>query len=97
MLDVERLWVAETFLGVVGGECADEVEDMETLLEGGEHDLGALEAGGAGDGVRPQLVHTAATPCLGVGLCMSAWSERVHLHLHGVAAGTSVSGWDAYA
>lgn len=64
---------------------------METLLERGEHDLGALQTGGAGDGVGPQLVHTAAAPCLGVGLCMSAWSDRVHLHLHGAAAGHSVS------
>lgn len=76
---------------MVGGEGADEVEDMETLLERGEHDLGALQTGGAGDGVGPQLVHTAAAPCLGVGLCMSAWSDRVHLHLHGAAAGHSVS------
>lgn len=68
---------------------------METLLERGEHDLGALQTGGAGDGVGPQLVHTAAAPCLGVGLCMSAWSDRVHLHLHGAAAGHSVSVWDA--
>lgn len=42
LFDVERLRVAETFLGVVGGEGADELEDMETLLDGGEHDLGAL-------------------------------------------------------
>lgn len=42
LLDVERLRVAETLLGVVGGEGADELEDMETLLDGGEHDLGAL-------------------------------------------------------
>lgn len=90
LLDVEGLWVAETFLGVVGGEGADEAEDMETLLERGEHDLGALQTGGAGDGVGPQLVHTAAAPCLGVGLCMSAWSDRVHLHLHDVEAGHGI-------
>lgn len=63
---------------------------METLLERGEHDLGALQTGGAGDGVGPQLVHTVAAPCFGVGLCMSAWSDRVHLHLHDVAAGHGI-------